>query len=119
MLVTRYEDLVTNPRHNMTQICEFLDIQFMPEKMVVSNTLKSNIVKDFEVWKGSITSEILNKNVSCDKLFGKMDVLRIQQKISPYNKLFGYQEHLPYLQKTHDFFCSLMRDLNFLIRKPK
>ena len=113
--IIKYEDLSERPHVILNEICDFLKIPFHPGKIVISNELKMNIVKDFEVWKTSITDRISNNNVNGNRLFNTLDILNIQQIIYPYNEIMGYEIFYPHIQKLFNAIYSVMKPLFTLL----
>jgi Sulfotransferase family len=113
--IIKYEDLSEKPHVILNEICDFLKIPFHPEKTEISNELKMNIVKDFEVWKTSITDRISNNNVNGRRLFKFIDILKIQQSIYPYNEIMGYEIFYPHIQKLFNPVYRVMNSLYSLL----
>jgi hypothetical protein len=63
VLEIRYEDLVTNPEHEVVTTCNFLGLEYSPQMLAIEQTDRSKVVEDqaswfTNVWAGITTAAV-------------------------------------------------------------
>ena len=115
--IVKYEELAQDPEGSLSEVCQFLNINFDPVRVYISDESKNGIVRDFEYWKDSITKEIVNSNCPAGILFSKMDIFRIQKLIGPFNEMLGYEMYYPYAQKMYNLISCATNSISSRLSK--
>ncbi len=61
-ILIRYEKLVANPEKVLTQLCQFLGLEFDPVMLTAYGETAQKVVRPDETWKASVSAPIQNAN---------------------------------------------------------
>jgi len=90
-IIVKYENLISNPSIVITDICNFLNIDFEENTLINYKTTAENIRFNYEVWKNDTNKNInITTNQKFENIFSNSQKEYILKNISQYdlNKLF-------------------------------
>ena len=102
----KYENLTRNPEEVIARVCQFLQIEFQPEKLEKYQEKANNIIQPFEYWKKDVKdSRIYTRDGEAQGLFSLRDVLKIQYIVLEKMKQYGYEPQRPILQSIYNLLA--------------
>ena len=88
----RYEDLVDNPEQKLTEICNFLDLEFDLNMLEYQKSSENLVRKDEMKWKSNIFRPILSENKEkWRKELRKRQISLIELYLGPILKMLNYK----------------------------
>ena len=116
----RYEDLIIRPKKELTQLCEFLEVDYSPEmhqsyqqsrdkNNLLSNNLSSTIHTKLSQGLDS------NNMKKYTRLMSKSAQFRFELLTAPYLKKYGYELTFPWL--NNHFFTPFRAAVYFVAQK--
>lgn len=101
----KYEDLTKDPEGLISNLCQFLEIEFEPEKLNNYQKKAESIVQPFEHWKQDVKSSmIFIRKDKPQSLFSTGEIMKIQSIVLLKMKQYGYKPEYPLLQKIYNLF---------------
>lgn len=103
--MVKYEELTANHEDLISKICQFLGIEFEPERLKNYGEKAKAIIQPFEHWKKDVkTSHIYIRNESPKSVFPVRKILKIQSIVLEKMKKYGYEPIYPGVQRVYNFF---------------
>lgn len=85
-LIVKYEQLVEEPQLVLTEICQFLDVEFDEAMLKNHATSAKNLIRKREVWKDSVSKKIHKANSQkFHKFFDESQRQYVLQKLAAIN----------------------------------
>ncbi|PNU18897.1 hypothetical protein C2E25_15140 [Geothermobacter hydrogeniphilus] len=107
--LVRYEDLVKNPKKWIEEICNFLNMEFVPNNLKEYSEKASSIIRPFEYWKDDvIKQQIYVRNVDPKKIFSFQEIVKIQSIVFKYMERYQYKIEFPLLQRCKNLISRIM-----------
>ena len=101
----RYEDLTRNPEKIVASACQFLEIDFSPERLGEFQKKAEGIIQPFEHWKKDVKeSRIFTRDENPQGIFSWRETLKIQSIVIEKMRGYGYRPQHPLAQRIYNLF---------------